>query len=231
MMNRLFFLFVIIWGVTPSLQAQYDFIDGDLVDFFQGQYGQGSTERFRNTKEIEGSPYLNEEFQKGVVYTGTNKRYDGILLRYNAFNDQIEFKNDKDQVLAVSNPESVYFIELGGDKIVYRPYILNKRMKYGFFLVLGEGDMSLFVKKTTILQQAVPSKGYQDAEPTQFVEKPDTYYLAEKGKAAKVIMNKKELPGLFPDKSKEVAAFIKKHKVKYNKPEKLIALVQYYNSL
>ena len=86
-------------------------------------------------------------------------------------------------------------------------------------------------KKTTILQQAKPAGAYQEAEPAKFVGKPDTYYLQEKGKTALYVAGKKELPGLFPDKNKEVTAFIKKHKVKINKPESLRKLVLYYNGL
>jgi hypothetical protein len=46
-----------------------------------------------------------------------------------------------------------------------------------------------------------------------------------------LITKKKDLEEAFPDHKDEISGFIKKNKVKPNKPELLKELVQYYNSL
>jgi hypothetical protein len=48
---------------------------------------------------------------------------------------------------------------------------------------------------------------------------------------AVLISRKKDLEEVFPNHKKEVRSFIKKNKVKPNKPERMAELVQYYNSL
>ena len=44
----------------------------------------------RSITNYEGSPYLSEDFVSGEVYD-SKKKFTGLLLRYNIFNDNIEF--------------------------------------------------------------------------------------------------------------------------------------------
>jgi len=91
--------------------------------------------------------------------------------------------------------------------------------------------VSLYSQHKVDFIKATKAAPYKDPEPPKFVAKPDTYYLKIGQKAAVKIENKKGLIELFPDHKKEVAAFIKQNQTKLNKPEELIALVEYYNSL
>ena len=233
MMNRSIFLLLIINMIASSqLKAQFTIVDGTPLDFYRAQQGREDSGRFLAEPDIDGSPYLREDFQSATLYSGSDKRYRGLLLRYNIYSDQIEFKNDQDQVRVLTNPEIVRLIEMGEDKIVYRPYQMGgQSVNFGFFLVLEEGAVNLLVKKMMLVREAKPAGAFAEAEPARFVSKPDTYFLQTEGKPARVIVGKNGLVDLFPDKHKEVSAFINKNKIKTSKPEDLIEMVRYYNGL
>lgn len=182
-------------------------------------------------KDIQGSPYLDDNFVKGSVYTTSKTEYVDVPLRYNIYNDQIEFKTGDNKVLALAAPESVDKIEFGNYKIVYIPFSVAKKVRRSFFVVLAEGKASLFEKPRVTLKEATDAGAYQEAKPAEFVRNTDEYYIRVGEDLAKLVGNKKDLLEIFPDKQKQLEAFIKKQKIKPNKPESLKELVEYYNSL
>lgn len=232
MIDRFIILLLLSGFFGLEVNAQFTIVDGTPLDFYRAQQGRDDSGRFLAESNIKGSPYWREEFQSATLFSGSEKRYRGLLMRYNIYSDQIEFKNEKDQVQVLTNPEIVRLIEIGEDKIVYRPYQMGgQSVDFGFFLVLEEGPVHLLVKKMMIVQEAKPAGAYAEAEPARFVSKPDTYFIQSEGRPARVIVGKKGLVELFPDKHKEVSGYIKKNKIKTSKPEELIELVRYYNGL
>jgi hypothetical protein len=232
MIDRFIILLLLSSFFGLEVNAQFTIVDGTPLDFYRAQQGREDSGRFLTESNIEGSPYLHEEFDSATLYSGSEKRYRGLVMRYNIYSDQIEFKNENDQLRVLTNPEIVRLIEMGEDTIVYRPYQMGgQSVDFGFFLVLEDGPVNLLVKKMMIIREAKLAGAYAEAEPARFVSKPDTYFLQSAGRPAHVIVGKKGLVELFPDKSKEVSNFIKKNKIKTSKPEDLIELVRYYNGL
>ena len=182
-------------------------------------------------KDIEGSPYLDDEFIKGSVFTKSKTEFVGVPLRYNVYNDDIEFMAEEDVIKALAAPEMTEKIEFGDYKIMYLPFIVVKKIKNGYFISLEEGKASLFSKPKVIFQEAKKAGAYVDAEPAKFIKKSDEYYIRIGMEAARPVTSKSDLYDVFPDHKKEIKSFIKDNKVKPHKREKLKKLVQYYNSL
>lgn len=224
----LLFLSISIW--LPA-QAQSIYRTGDPVEFYTANQSAQGPKKKIVAADVAGSPYIREDFQKGEVVTYKDIVYPDIPFRYNIYNDKMEFKTSENQILTIANPELIRFIELEDHTWTYRPYFKGRKLENGFFVLLEEDKVSLLLKKNMILQKAKSPGAYREAEPAQFVAKPDDFFIQPKGKAAQIIINKKDLPALFPDKQKELAAFIKKNKTKTTKLEDLIELVQYYHSL
>ena len=181
--------------------------------------------------DIEGSPYLENDFIKGSVYTTAKTQYVDVPLRYNIYNDQLEFKSDDNKVQALAAPEIIEKVVFGKYEMVYIPYSVAKKIRRGFFIVLDNGKSSLYEKPKVIFKQPTEAGAYKEAEPAKFVKGADEYYIRVGNSQAKLVGNKKDLLDIFPDHQKQLEAFIKKHKVKPTKPETLKELVQYYNSL
>ena len=227
-MSAFFFLIAINFSFSQDMYQIRE-----AMDFFRTN--QLHSGEWKNTlteeNDIKGSPYLNNEFVTGTIYTTTKQKFVDVPLRYNIFNDQMEFKTPENQIMAMAIPEIVETVELGGYKMVYIPYSNAKKIRQGFFRVEVEGDASLYSRSEIVFKKAEKSGAYKEAEPPKFINKPDSYYIRIGMEQAKKVVNKKELLEMFPDHQNEIATFIKKNKIKTGKPESLIKLVQYYNSL
>lgn len=181
--------------------------------------------------DYTGSPYLNDEFVVGSIYSIQRIQYEEVPLRYNIYNDELEFKTPASEILALANPDIVVKAVLGDTSLVYLPFLQAGKSKKGFFIVLEEGRISLLAKPDIFLKPAIEPGAYKDPEPPKFVRKPDEYYLKTESGQVQLITNKKELIAAFPDNQDKIESFISKNKTKPNKSESLIELVLYYNSL
>jgi hypothetical protein len=201
----------------------------DLMNSVELHYGEGRS--VSGGKEIEGSPYLNDEFTEGVVVTTSKIRYEGVPLRYNIYNDQIEIRSGDGQTVGLAVPEVVEKLEFGEYQLEYVPYMIARKVSRSFFVVEEEGYATLYSKPRIQFVEAKPAGAYQDPQPPRFVKRSDEYYIRLGREPAIPVFSKKDIETFFPDHKKEVESFIKKNNVRPNKPETLKELVQYYNSV
>lgn len=231
-MKKLNFVVLFLTGFIFCSSAQSGYQIRETLDFYRSnKMASGEWNPQLTEKDIAGSPYLTNDFQKGTVYTTSKYQYNGLPLRYNAYNDQMEFKTNENEIQSIAAPETVEKIEFDNYKMVYIPYTNAKKIRKGFFIVMEEGNASLYKKPEVVFERAEEPKPYQEAKPARFVERPDSYYIKAGSEVARSIETKKDLTEVFPDHQKEVEKFIKKNKVKLNKPDRLLELVQFYNSL
>ncbi|MGC9352925.1 MAG: hypothetical protein ACP5D9_03745 [Mariniphaga sp.] len=235
MKQLLVFLGITFLGFTGAM-AQITFHSAyeikkavELLDF--NRRHSGDISKFLTEANIDGSPFLNDEFIEGSVFTTSKTQYVGVPLRYNIYNDQIEFQLGEAPAQALAAPETIELIEYGNYTFEYAPYTNAKKIKRGFFLVEGKGNATLYSKPQVIFENAKEPAAYQDAVPARFIRRPDEYYIRVGKEAAVLIIKKKDLEEVFPDHKDEISGFIKKNKVKPNNPESLKKLVQFYNSL
>ncbi|MFW5756037.1 MAG: hypothetical protein ACOCWK_05515 [Tangfeifania sp.] len=232
-MKRLFFLllFSCLMSFAVITQAQYE--TREAIDLFNStKMARGELKTLLTEKDIEGSPYLNDDFIEGTVFTTIKTKYTGVPLRYNIYSDQIEFKAGEGAVQELAAPETVEKVEFGEYKMVYIPFAVSKKIRRGFFREMESGDKAVLLTRQQVLfEDAKKPAAYQEAEPPRFIRKPDDYYIRIGKEPARLISRKKDLEEAFPGHKKEINSFIKENKVKPNKPERLAELVQYYNSL
>lgn len=230
-MKTYFLILVLIAGtLTGHAQSVYE-LRGTMDLFRANKMASGDWMKSLSESEIEGSPYFNDDFLKGTIYTTSKTKYTDLDLRYNIYNNQLEFKTPDGQVQGMATPEIIEFVELGEYKFVYAPFYVSKKIYRGFFEVIEEGKATLYSRAEVTFKKAEEPGAYKEAEPAKFVRNPDIYYIRFGQDGAKRISKKKDLLEVFPDFKKETSAFIKKNKVKPNKIETLKELIQYYNSL
>lgn len=216
---------------TGILSAQNVLEVRQAIDLFHtSKMLRGDMNKTLTENDIEGSPYLEDEFIKGTLYTTSNTKYVDVPLRYNIYNDNIEFDTG-DGIQALAAPEIVDRVEFGNYTIVYVPYSITKKIRRGFFIVDEGGKASLLIKPDVAFVEATEPGAYKQAEPAKFDKKADDYYIKVGLSEAKIISNKNDLTDAFPDHNKEIESFIKANKIKHRKPEDLKQVVQYYNSL
>lgn len=229
-MKTLALLFFLSFSLTTFAQSDYQI--NQAIEFFRtNKMANGEIKNVLTEKDIEGSPYLTAEFIKGDVYTSSKMQFVDIPLRYNIYNDEMQFQSPDGNIAAIAAPEVIEKVTFGDYTLEYIPFVNAKKMRRGFFKLVVKGNASLYARPNIEYREPVPPGAYKDPEPARFVGKPDTYYIRIGMDAAQKIENKNDLEVVFPDHNKEVAGFIKKNKVNQRKEDKLKALVEYYNSL
>ena len=225
-------LFILGFAGISSAQYQLNYEIREAVDFYRSnKFIDGSMKSELTEKDIQGSPYLNDEFVNGTIFTVQMLKYSDIPLRFNIYNDDLEFKTPTGEVMALSAPEILEKAEFGNMQMVYSPYSQTNKIKKGFFVVLEQGKASLYSKPGIVFQEPTEPAAYKEAEPAKFVRKADEYYIRIGAEQAILIGNKKELIAAFPDNQDKIESFINKNKIKTNKPESLKEVVRFYNSL
>lgn len=226
----LFFAINLVSFSYAQLPLSYEL--RETIDFYTTNKFTGESWKNELTaKDIAGSPYLNDEFINGSIYTIQKQQYIGIPLRYNIFNDDLEFKTPENEVQALATPEIVEKAVFGTTQMVYLPYTLSGKIKKGFFVVMEDGKASLYAKPGISFKPPTEPAAYKEAEPAKFVKKPDEYYIRIGAEQAVPISSKKDLISAFSDNKDKIESFINKNKIKTNKVEGLKEVVKYYNSL
>lgn len=224
------FTCLVVFTVLTSAQATYQI--GETLDFFRSYKMQkGEWSLLLNENDIEGSPYLNDAFINGTIYTTSKTQYLNIPLRFNIYNDNLEFKTPDDAVMSIAVPEIVESAEFGEYKMCYIPYTITKKIKRGFLIELVNGKVSLYAKPEVLYKKPQEPAPYKEAEPAKFLPKADSYFLRVGKEEARKITGKKDLVQSFPDHQKDVTDFIKKNKINPAKESDLIELTNFYNSL
>lgn len=227
-MKQLVIILIFLFSQTAHAQINYEL--SKAMDFFQTQK-MFSGNNMLTELDIEGSPYFTQEFISGSVFTSSKVQYQDVPLRYNIYNDEMQFKSPDGAIFAIDAPEIIEKVTFGNYTMEYIPYVNSKKIRRGFFILLEEGNAKLYARPNIEYKAPEPAAPYKEPEPAKFIEKPQTYYIRIGMEAAQKLESKKDVEAVFPDHQKEIADFIKKNKVKHRDEDKLKELVAFYNSL
>ena len=230
-MKKVIFPIIILFLAASNSIAQVDYQISSALDLFRAnKMATGDFSQTIAEENIDGSPYLNNDFINGTIFTTSKLQYVDIPLRYNIFNDAIEFRTNDNKIMAMATPEIIERVTFGDYEMVYAPFAVQKKIKRGFFKVILSGTISLYARPEILYQQPEEPGAYKEAKPARFVNKADTYFLRNGLSEAIKVDKKKDLINFFPEHNDEIETFIKKNKIKTNKEEGLKELVEYYNS-
>ena len=218
-------------NALPSLLAQnIYYINKQIVD---------NLDRLAYLKSLdpqefvyEGSPYYNENFVKGDLYYGKNWRYPDVLLRYNIFNDEIEFLlEDKDQVYAIVPEKQITKIVMREDTFVVAEAPEGAQLVSGFYKKLAGGKVDLLAKMHVTFREKQPDKGFVKPDPAKFMRMKDLYYLHKENEDVYRVSNIKKAIEYIGEKEDELEKFAKKEKISAGNESDLIKFMAYYYSL
>ena len=215
-------------GINPSV----NYYVVEAMDYFRME--QMTKEKLTKTlteQDIEGSPYLSDEFSNGTVYTTEKYKVVDVPIRYNIYNDDLEFKTPEDKIMAVSKPETIELADFGTFKMSYRNYITGSKERSGYFKIVEEGNATLLAKSEVFFQKAEPGDGIKPGKPARFVSKPDMFYISVDKQPALRINKKNDVYEALKSHTKGLEAYVKQNKLKLTKEDDLQQLIKYYNSL
>lgn len=213
-------LCLVIYGLSVAQQTlSVNQVTGDQ-SVFNGIVS--TTGKQLTYDEIQGSPYLSKNFS--IAKVGEN--FEEVPVRYNSYKDEIEFQKDgKPQVLPKDSKFSKIEIKSPRQTFVF----LNTPEDSGYFIELVNGKNSLYKKVKTIFRDAVPAaNSYASDKPAQFKMQDPVYYIKTQNTFIKA-KNQKEVMEQLPDKKEGLISFFKSNKIKFDREEDLINLVNFLN--
>lgn len=185
---------------------------------------KSSTGRVLTYDDISGTPYPNKNFATAKIGTSDQR----ILVRYNSYNDEVEFKKD-DQILSLLKTPEYSRVEIISPKQTLVLLETNDDLS-GYFFEITSGKNSLYKKIKTKFIDAVPAAtSYSTDKPAFFKTSDPVYYIKTENNFIKKPKNQKEIIEALPNLKNQINAFIKENKIKLNKEEDLIKLVNFLN--
>lgn len=182
-----------------------------------------------NSVAINGTPYLDEKYEEGVINFGN--RNHKALIRYNAFQDLIEYQQNG-RALVLDANESIKKVKFGNATFVPLKFESKGKSKLGYFEVLDSGKVTLYSKRKVVFVNAKKGGALDGSDqPAEYKRSADDFYYQLSDGQLREVGSMKELIATFPDKQEELAQFAKKERISPRKEKELIQFMKYYNSL
>lgn len=198
--------------------------------------GTGNVRTFDNRYEgVKGSPYVFAEWYPGEVFLSGKQKVVIKDLNYNCFDNEIAYKDPATEVIRLMNRYKVDFFQLDmdGEKLTFVPLKLSDDGEAVFAEILYDLSSKVYKVYRKEFLKANYEGGYSaDRKYDEFVDKSDLLVLKKGDNTLYKIKNsKKYIISIFPDKEKEISAYIKNHKLDLKQDESIVKLLTYYDSL
>jgi len=229
LMKRVCF-FILLFVLTNSLKSQ-TMLNGLMDNYrFKKMSEGGYILNDLKMSDIQGTPYLNKEFSSGKIFTPEGTIYENILLRYNAYSDDLEFQKGED-TYNIDPKTIIRRAEFGGTVFGCMKYDYFDKIQNGLFEILTEGKATLLVKYTIKFLEKEKAQAFVDPKPARFEAPKKEYYIALSDLPAKLITNKKSLLELFGNRKDEMESYISKNKLSIRADDELTKIIAHFNSL
>lgn len=221
-MNKKHFIFALGLALASTLTAQTSL---DLPS----EYLRNNTTGGVNTNlppNLEGSPYLTEDFRSGKVYTENEAPYPA-MMRYNAYQDEIQVQGPNG--ISSLFMRDYVWAEINGETFKIESFENGSGSSKGYFVELNQGKMRLLKRYNKVFKESQPaSSSYSQAKPPRF-EDDITYYLAQEGNPAQEVkLKKKDILNVLS--SKEAESFIKENKLGLKSEDEVVRVLNYLNA-
>jgi hypothetical protein len=192
---------------------------------------QGTTGGAPCSKGLSGADtacYLEPGWTLGKVFLSDKSLLENIMLRYDIYDQQLQFIRD-DDTLAFAKPDEVKGFVIDNRNFIYSDYENENVIAQGYFEVLSLGDCKLLARRT-VKYHVAPDATSNIKEDLYIRE--CSYYLSKNGEMAKPVRaSRKSVLCAFKDKAEQVERYMNDNNMKMNTCNDLKEVVDYYNSL
>lgn len=218
---------------NPNLLAPANPLIGYGLDrsapFFSGADGQP----IRYNSEVvlvSGSPYLYTQFLPAKVVMPSGMAYDGVRMRLNLLDHQLEYLNEKAEPRVATHAVQELFLRdtLSGalHQFVAAGQLPAPLPAKGWLEVLVQGKASLYKWRQRTLMSR---KGYGSATEEKWVEQTDRYFVVCNQQGYEV-KKPRDLATPFAGKAASLQAWLRNGS-KAEAEQQLVAAVMQYNTL
>lgn len=183
--------------------------------------------------EVIGSPYLHDEFVPAKV----NEIEVTHFIRFNVFDNSIEFKGDNDKVYSMTKPNDYIIKLMDGSNKVYETRDFEKDKKEVgntfFERIYVDGKFALYLKEMIeYTPEKLARNSFEINKPAKFIKTKGDYYFQKLYSDTPVLLKlpkrEKHFLKLFNDQATSVKGFIKKEGLHIEKEKDLIRILRFY---
>lgn len=199
---------------------------------FPFNMGGATVKAFDNRYEgVKGTHLFMDVFQPGKIHF-KNKNYSGLLLNYDAINDQVLIKKDTAAEAFIMRKDIIESFSLQNNGQFYHFIRLSWDGAQQYFLELVNGKTALYCKVTKSLQRAELGGAYNASEnrSDRFVTTNEYYIKKDGGDLQKLSQSKKGINKAFPEKESEISPLLK-GKLDFNNYEQVTSLFMEINKI
>jgi len=187
--------------------------------------------RLPNMENVDGTPYLDNEFHSASVRTKSGFDTSGVKVKFNAYGNEIIFLQDGIE-LALDDFEMVSYPKLQNgaiSQVVFKtgfPKIdnLNDNTVYQ---VLASGSKIYLLKHISKKLEDLKTMG--DYNRKEFVTREQLYIYSPSLGIKKIKADKKALIALFPELTEKIESVIEEKGLSIRKENNLITLIEELN--
>jgi hypothetical protein len=229
MSRRIVVATILLLGVGTALFSQETMsIVNGYLDKLRRDNFMAPNETRMQYKDIDGTPYLSESFSQGILYMKAEIALEGEF-RFDIYANQIEFRKDE-HTYTIGQPDSIERLVMGDMTLMYQTYIDEGVEKSGYFILLAEGDYSLFEQKSKVFKAASPPKPYQDQTiPARFENGTDRIFISHNQNPAVKVASTKEIISFCGSDGNIARDYIEKQKTKFKDRKDLVNLIDHLN--
>lgn len=196
------------------------------VDELMDKYDNEPHKIINGITDIQGSPYVFEEFQAGIVYSKNENRKFKIRLNLNAYTNLFEFIY-KNELYTMPN---YIFDSVEVNYSVYIPISIVEDDKVKFFimnLIDTDHKGNYLLKKDIVkFMDRVEEKPFISGEPPRYKKFPPEYYIYTSNKEM-VLIDKLKVFSELSDDSEKIDRFIRKGKFRKRNIDNLMEIFNY----
>jgi hypothetical protein len=191
-------------SITPATPMFMDDVNGRPFNMIQ-------------LEDIEGSAFLKEEWNPGVVLFTNGKYVSGVTLRFNVYNHELNFLR-KGQSLVFTDTVKEFSIthldETGSKQLLFRSHYpaIDKNTVNSFYEVLSDGDFQLLKYRQRSILEYQP---YNQPKKKKFTDSEQLFlYTAADSLLRPLKKDKQLLLQLLPAQKAQIEAIIKAKKLR-----------------
>jgi hypothetical protein len=176
----------------------------------------------------ETGMYLEDGWLPGYALLVDGTRMGHLLLRYDIYNQQMQFIS-KGDTLAFSDPGELSHIFMDGRKFIYGECVTDGVISKGYFEVLKEGECQLLLRRS--VSHHMVKDGITGPQNEEFLRDVRYYVKKEDQVPREIRACKKSVLCAFADEEVKIKEFMKANDLKMKCCEDLMQVVAFYNSL
>lgn len=202
---------------------------GNIMNYSDlAMFNQAAETLAENTyHDIEGSPFMTEEFVKGILVTTEGDVILDVPLKINVYTQEVIAKNHLGSIVVLDQTQyQELILPFEGKDLRFKR--INQENPDVFYEVLFESAELTMIKEHYATVKESNSNGISST-PKKFSQRTRYYVMQENGLAVKTRLNKKSLLALLPNTmANDLEAYADLNKIKFSKESELMRLLAGY---